>query len=105
MSTIDGKSNCKISTINRTIKVIEKYIEKYENSENLKEFFKRDELRIGSYYWVKLFTDDKYEPAIVVKIHGTNKKGFEFFGGLIINCESVTDYKELKFTELVENEE
>lgn len=45
----------------------------------------------GCFYWVKLMTDDKHEPAKCVEIKGVIN--FKFFNGVCVPYELVTNYK------------
>ena len=49
----------------------------------------------GSYYWVKLMTDDKHEPAIVINLLGV--MNFQFFNGVAVPCDKVNDYSECNY--------
>lgn len=49
----------------------------------------------GSYYWVKLMTDDKHEPAMAINLLG--EMNFQFFNGVAIPCNRVTDYSECNY--------
>lgn len=51
----------------------------------------------GSYYWVKCFTDDKYEPTIAVDYYGNGTMYFKFLNGAVRECGLVADYKELNY--------
>jgi hypothetical protein len=50
----------------------------------------------GSYYWVKCFTDDKYEPTVAVDHYNNGTMYFKFLNGLVIECKRVADYKGLR---------
>ena len=49
----------------------------------------------GSYYWVKLMTDDKHEPAMAIDLLGV--MNFEFFNGVSVPCKQVNDYSECNY--------
>ena len=49
----------------------------------------------GSYYWVKCFTDDKYEPTVAVDHYNNGTMYFKFLNGAVRECRLVADYKEL----------
>lgn len=51
----------------------------------------------GSYYWVKCFTDDKYEPAVAVNLYNNGTMYFKFLNGAVRKCRLVADYKELNY--------
>ena len=51
----------------------------------------------GSYYWVKCFTDDKYEPTVAVDHYNNGTMYFKFLNGAIRECGRVADYKELNY--------
>jgi|TARA_R110002020_G_C15975187_1_gene747923 hypothetical protein len=50
-----------------------------------------NELLKGSFFWVKLMTDDVHAPAECVEIKSV--MNFKFFNGVCVPCELVTDYK------------
>ena len=50
----------------------------------------------GSYYWVKWFADDKYEPAVAVDYYNNGIMYFKFLDGLVRECKRVADYKGLR---------
>ena len=49
----------------------------------------------GSYYWVKLMTDDKHEPAIAINLRGV--MNFQFYNGVAVPCDQVNDYSECNY--------
>ena len=49
----------------------------------------------GSYYWVKLMSDDKHEPAIAINLRGV--MNFQFFNGVVVPCDKVNDYSECNY--------
>jgi hypothetical protein len=49
----------------------------------------------GSYYWVKLMTDDKHEPAMAINLLGV--MNFQFFNGVAVPCDKVNDYSECNY--------
>ena len=49
----------------------------------------------GSYYWVKLMSDDKHEPAIAINLLGV--MNFKFFNGVEVPCDKVNDYSECNY--------
>lgn len=49
----------------------------------------------GSFYWVKLMSDDKYEPAIAINLLGV--MNFQFFNGVAVPCDKVNDYSECNY--------
>jgi len=49
----------------------------------------------GSYYWVKLMTDDKHEPAMAINLFGV--MNFQFFNGVAIPYDKVNDYSECNY--------
>jgi hypothetical protein len=49
----------------------------------------------GNYYWVKLMTDDKHEPAMAVNLLGV--MNFKFFNGVAVPCDKVNDYSECNY--------
>jgi hypothetical protein len=49
----------------------------------------------GSYYWVKLMTDDNHEPAIAINLLGV--MNFQFFNGVAVPCDKVNDYSECNY--------
>ena len=49
----------------------------------------------GSYYWVKLMSDDKYEPAIAINLLGV--MNFQFFNGVAVPCYKVNGYSECNY--------
>ena len=51
----------------------------------------------GSYYWVKCFTDDNYEPTVAVDHYGNGTMYFKFLNGAVRECNRVADYKELNY--------
>ena len=51
----------------------------------------------GSYYWVKCFTDDKYEPTVAVDYYNNGTMYFKFLNGGLRECRLVEDYKELNY--------
>lgn len=51
----------------------------------------------GSFYWVKCFTKDKYEPAIAKEKYGKGEMYFCFTNGSVKECKYVSDYKELNY--------
>lgn len=51
----------------------------------------------GSYYWVKCFTDDKYEPTVAVDHYNNGTMYFKFLNGAVRECRLVADYKELNY--------
>tara|TARA_R110000751_G_C13541768_1_gene455205 strand:+ start:51 stop:341 length:291 start_codon:yes stop_codon:yes gene_type:complete len=48
-----------------------------------------------SYYWVKLMTDDKHEPAMAINLLGV--MNFQFFNGVSVPCKQVNDYSECNY--------
>ncbi len=51
----------------------------------------------GSYYWVKCFTDDEYEPTVAVDHYNSGTMYFKFLNGAVRECRLVADYKELNY--------
>jgi hypothetical protein len=51
----------------------------------------------GSYYWVKCFTDDNYEPTVATDYYKNGTMYFKFLNGAIRECRRVVDYKELNY--------
>ena len=51
----------------------------------------------GSYYWVKCFTDDEYEPTVAVDYYNNGTLYFRFLNGAVRECGRVADYKELNY--------
>ena len=49
----------------------------------------------GSYYWVKCFTDDKYEPTVAFDYYDNGTMYFKFLNGAVRECRLVADYKKL----------
>lgn len=49
----------------------------------------------GSYYWVKVMTDDKHEPALAINLDNIMK--FQFFNGAVVPCNMVNDYSECNY--------
>ena len=49
----------------------------------------------GSFYWVKLMSDDKHEPAIAINLLGV--MNFHFFNGVAVPCDKVNDYSECNY--------
>lgn len=49
----------------------------------------------GNYYWVKLMTDDKHEPAMAINLLGV--MNFKFFNGVAVPCDKVNDYSECNY--------
>ena len=49
----------------------------------------------GNYYWVKLMSDDKHEPAIAINLLGV--MNFQFFNGVAVPCYKVNDYSECNY--------
>tara|TARA_R110001599_G_scaffold68439_1_gene192812 strand:- start:260 stop:496 length:237 start_codon:yes stop_codon:yes gene_type:complete len=49
----------------------------------------------GGYYWVKLMTDDKHEPAMAINLLGV--MNFQFFNGVAVPCDKVNDYSECNY--------
>lgn len=49
----------------------------------------------GNYYWVKLMSDDKHEPAIAINLLGMMY--FQFFNGIAVPCYQVNDYSECNY--------
>lgn len=64
-----------------------------ENQQNGNDFIA---IVSGSYYWVKCFTDDKYEPTVAVNHYGNGTMYFKFLNGAVRECERVADYKGLR---------
>jgi hypothetical protein len=52
---------------------------------------------IGSYYWVKCFADDKYEPTVAVDYYNIGIMYFKFLNGSVRECKIVADYKVLNY--------
>jgi len=50
----------------------------------------------GSYYWVKCFTDDKYEPTVAVDYYNNGTMYFKFLNGAVREWKMVADYKDLR---------
>ena len=44
-------------------------------------------LKVGAHYWVKLFTDDEYEPALL-----TDELDFRFLNGVHVPYKDVSHY-------------
>ena len=49
----------------------------------------------GNYYWVKLMSDDKHEPAIAINVSGMMY--FKFFNGMAVPCYKANDYSECNY--------
>ncbi len=50
-----------------------------------------------SYYWVKCFIDDKYEPTVAVDHYNNGTMYFKFLNGAVRECRLVADYKNLNY--------
>lgn len=55
----------------------------------------KPELIRGKYYWVKCFSESKYEPARCSDRYRNDNLHFCFTNGSIKECDKVKDYKEL----------
>ena len=49
----------------------------------------------GNYYWVKLMTDDKHEPAMAINLLGV--MNFQFFNGVAVPCDKANHYSECNY--------
>jgi hypothetical protein len=52
---------------------------------------------IGSFYWVKPYAKDNYEPAKCKKRDNTDTLWFGFTDGSVMKVVEVSDFKELNF--------
>ena len=55
----------------------------------------------GNYYWVKLMSDDKHEPAIAINLFGMIY--FQIFNCIAVPCYKANDYSECVFTDNKKN--
>jgi hypothetical protein len=70
-------------------------MDKEKNLENSTEQALTIPVVSGSYYWVKLMTDDNYEPTIAINLIGV--MNFQFFNGVAVPCNKVNDYSECNY--------
>lgn len=75
--------------------IFEVLFEKEQNLDNSIEQSLTIPVVSGNYYWVKLMTDDKHEPAMAMNLLGV--MNFKFFNGVEVPCDKVNDYSECNY--------